>query len=69
MTGMKRFFILGWVFVTVGICLSGCYESVDVELHEPGVYKGSYDPLLNRQRSAQLEKKLEDRFMMIQTDR
>lgn len=43
--------------------LTGCYESAsDVTLYEPGVYKGSDDPLLNQAGSAEREDALRDRF-------
>ena len=45
--------------------LAGCsYESREVTLHKPGVYKGDKDPLLARQ-----QQDLIDRFKLVQTDR
>lgn len=49
--------------------LVGCYESPDVKLHEPGVYKGDRDPLMALERSEQQQAKLKDRFNLVQTDR
>jgi hypothetical protein len=47
--------------------LAGCsYESREVTLHKPGVYKGDTDPLLARQ---QQQQELIDRFKLVQTDR
>ncbi|KPK58975.1 MAG: hypothetical protein PVI25_05820 [Gammaproteobacteria bacterium] len=43
------------------VSLTGCYESTSVTLHEPGVYKGSDDPLLALDDQAQ-EEALRKRF-------
>ena len=47
--------------------LSACYESADVTLHEPGVYKGKVDihALTAEERDVVLAK----RFKQVQTDR
>ncbi len=48
--------------------LAGCYESTDITVHSPGVYKGAHDPLLDRpvaERSAALKK----RFQLVQVER
>jgi hypothetical protein len=45
---------------------SGCTdESRDFTMHEPGVYKGTKDPLLSKAQ----QQELIDRFKMVQTDR
>ncbi|MBS3785744.1 MAG: hypothetical protein KGY57_02935 [Gammaproteobacteria bacterium] len=45
------------------VALTGCYESVsDVTIYEPGVYKGSDDPLLNQTGSAESAEALRQRF-------
>jgi hypothetical protein len=49
--------------------LWGCYGSVDIPLHEPGVYKGKQDPLLGKLRQPELQQQLVERFKMVQTDR
>jgi hypothetical protein len=49
--------------------LAGCYGSPDVTLYEPGVYKGEQDPLLETQRSAEQQRRLRERFELVQTDR
>lgn len=49
--------------------LSGCYQSADVTMHEPGEYKGKKDPLLAYEGSAEQQQKLLERFNQIQTDR
>jgi hypothetical protein len=49
--------------------LSGCYESPDVTVYKPGVYKGAKDPLLALQRSPEQQQKLRERFDRVQMDR
>jgi hypothetical protein len=49
--------------------LTACAERAEVTLHEPGVYKGSGDPLLAQQRDPQYIEALQDRFAMGQSDR
>ena len=55
--------------VSTGILLaaaSGCsYESRGTTIHQPGIYKGTKDPLLARQE----QQRLIDRFKLVQTDR
>lgn len=53
----------------LGVCLAGCYESPEVTVYEPGVYKGERDPLLSLQRSATQQEQLRERFNLVQTDR
>ena len=48
--------------------LGGCYESADITFHEPGIYKGRWDPLLD-QRQPGRQQQLIERFKKIQTDR
>ena len=54
--------------MSVGLA-AGCTDEVDVTLHEPGVYKGSPDPLLAKQKDPQHQKALEERFRQVQWDR
>jgi len=49
--------------------LTGCYESTSVTLHEPGVYKGSSDPLLAVEDSQQHQEDLRKRFEQGQAPR
>lgn len=42
--------------------LTGCYESTSVTMHEPGVYKGSQDPLLAVEGSQDHQANLRKRF-------
>lgn len=57
------------VAVCMLVGLSACYESPDVTIHEPGVYKGTRDPLLAKQSSPEQQEKLRQRFNMVQPDR
>jgi len=49
--------------------LAACYESPDVTVHQPGVYKGDKDPLLEKQRTSDQQQRLRERFNLVQTDR
>ena len=51
------------------LVMIGCYESPDVSVKEPGVYKGTKDPLLMLEKSPQQQEKLLARFKMVQVDR
>ncbi len=55
--------------VPVVAVLGGCYESPDVTMYEPGVYKGKSDPLLDKLQSDKRQEQLVDRFQLGQTDR
>jgi hypothetical protein len=57
------------VILLLSLGLSGCYQSADVTMHEPGVYKGAKDPLVKLQGSSEQQQKLKDRFNLVQTDR
>ena len=62
---MKRIWYILMVFIVLA-GLAGCsYESRKTTIHEPGVYKGTKDPLLARQQ----QQELIDRFKLVQTDR
>ncbi|MDH3281301.1 MAG: hypothetical protein OEQ18_09245, partial [Gammaproteobacteria bacterium] len=56
------------VGAVAGLLLAGCYESAEVTVYEPGVYKGAQDPLMQTKGDARAET-LEKRFTMVQTDR
>lgn len=58
-----------WFAAGMILMLAACSDSDDVTLHKPGVYKGPTDPLIETQRSAQQQEKLQARFNQIQTDR
>ncbi|HBR97232.1 MAG TPA: hypothetical protein DD979_07620, partial [Gammaproteobacteria bacterium] len=57
----------GVVIVAFAVGLLGCTD-VREELHEPGVYKGRQDPLLEKS-GAEQDAILAQRFKSIQTDR
>lgn len=57
------------IAAAVSIGLAGCSESANVTLYKPGVYKGSADPLLEKQRSAEKQAALRERFELGQKDR
>ena len=57
------------LLVSTVLVVIACYESPDVVVHKPGVYKGARDPLLVKQRSAKQQEKLRDRVMLIQAER
>ena len=51
------------------VSLTGCYESDNVTLYEPGVYKGDQDPLVKKLRDDKFQAELEQRFKTGQMDR
>lgn len=66
---MSTRFVTLLVLCVALVGLSGCYESADVTVHEPGVYKGTKDPLLAMQRTPEQQEKLRQRFNLVQPDR
>ncbi len=62
----------GWMALAAVASLlvaSGCVGPADVVMYEPGVYKGSDDPLLAKLAEPEQIQKLENRFEQGQTDR
>ena len=57
------------MLIAISLIVVGCYDSTDVIVHEPGIYKGARDPLLAKQQSAHQQERLRDRVMLIQADR
>ena len=57
------------MLIATSLIVAGCYESPEVVLHKPGIYKGARDPLLAKQRSEQQQETLRARVMLIQADR
>lgn len=57
------------IAIVLGLGMAGCSESENVTLHEPGVYKGTVDPIVEKQGSAEQQERLVQRFNMVQTDR
>lgn len=65
---MRRYGLLPALLLSAAI-IWACYESPGIAIHEPGVYKGTQDPLLAKQRSAQQIRILRERLSLIQVDR
>ena len=60
--------VIAWLLAS--LLLTGCIEEeIDKQLHEPGVYKGKPDPLLEMSGSQEFAAKLEQRLNQVQTDR
>ena len=58
------------LLILAAAVLDGCYENPrETTLHEPGVYKGTVDPLLGELQKPALQQQLQDRFSLVQTDR
>jgi hypothetical protein len=53
----------------LAVLASGCGRATDVTVYEPGVYKGSNDPLLEMHATAEHKALLQERLTMGQTDR
>jgi hypothetical protein len=62
-----RGFIL--LLISTILIVVACYESPEVSIRKPGVYKGARDPLLAKQRSAKQQEVLRERVMLIQAER
>jgi len=62
---MKRISYMFTLCIVLGGLVGCSYESRQTNLHEPGVYKGTKDPLLARQQ----QQELIDRFKLVQADR
>ena len=54
--------------VSLTFVLAGCYESPSVTSYQPGVYKGTKDPLLQAS-AGQRAETMKKRFELVQTDR
>ena len=57
------------MLISTVLVVFACYESPEVVLHKPGIYKGARDPLLAKQRSVKQQETLRERVMLIQADR
>lgn len=57
------------LLIVASVAMGGCYESTDITLHDPGVYRGATDPLLAKQANPEQQAKLAERFRMGQSDR
>ena len=61
--------VLPLVLLAAGCDQVSTVELPKVEMHEPGVYRGKPDPLLEIAGTPDQAKKLQNRIMQIQTDR
>lgn len=52
-----------------GLLVSGCGKATEVNVYEPGVYKGAHDPLMSKMDNPGFNQALADRFQRGQTDR
>jgi hypothetical protein len=66
---MKRRRALTIAVLASAVIASGCYESADVTVHNPGQFKGAKDPLLDAKSTAEREEVLQKRFQLVQVDR
>jgi len=66
---MKRRGALTIAALASAVIVSGCYESADVTVHNPGQFKGMKDPLLDAKSTAEREEVLQKRFQLVQVDR
>ncbi len=57
------------VAVILALTLAACYESPGATHYQPGVYKGSSDPLMEKERMPEQQKALRERFRMASADR
>ncbi len=58
MKTLKQLILLGGMFALM-FTLSGCLETTDVTFFEPGIYKGSVDPLIGSSNAATLQARFE----------
>jgi hypothetical protein len=56
-------------FLMFAMSVVGCYQSPNTALHEPHVYKGGQDPLMEKLQQGDLRQRLDERFAAVQTDR
>ncbi len=47
-----------FLVISGSLALSGCLEDFQVTLHEPGIYKGPDDPLLEQSHAVALSERL-----------
>ena len=53
----------------LAVLATGCSRATDVTVYEPGVYKGSKDPLVATHATAEHKALLQERFTKGQADR
>lgn len=57
------------IIIATATGLAGCYESPNIKIYKPGVYKGEKDPLVEKQRAPEQQTTLRERFDLVQRDR
>lgn len=65
---MSRYCVLALAAVAA-VGLGGCYETATPNLYEPGVYKGSDDPVAEKLDNEELQEELSERFRTAAQDR
>ncbi len=63
---MRKKLFLSIVVLFGSLTLAGCLDDYQVTLHEPAVYKGPADPLIDKGSQVSM---LQERFNTVQTDR
>ena len=63
----RRYVALICVVISMG--LVSCYQSPNATHHQPGVYKGKTDPLLEKERTPKQQETLRTRLRMASKDR
>ncbi len=53
----------------LAVLATGCNRATDVTVYEPGVYKGSKDPLVKMHATAEHKAQLQERLTKSQADR
>lgn len=66
---MKRTALVLAGTTLVAMALGGCYETSTPTQYEPGVYKGSKDPLLDKLEQEEFRSRLDERFKTAAQDR
>ena len=66
---MKRRGALTIAVLAGAVVASGCWESSDITVLEPGTFKGQKDPLLDSKSTAERQEVLQKRFQLVQADR
>ncbi len=59
-----------WVLAAAALLpLAACYESPRPRIYEPGEYKGEPDPLVQLSKTTEHDRKVRERFDLVQRDR
>jgi hypothetical protein len=60
--GQARRSVLGAAALAAALMLGGCGDGEKLVLHEPGVYKGKTDPLMELQQTPEQQEALQSRL-------